>query len=144
MNLILSLVSGLIFGIGLIISGMTSPDKVIGFLDVKTIAEGTWQWELAVVMGGAVFTHGLLRVLILKKEAPISGGSFPSSTQDLDTRLIVGAVLFGLGWGTAGFCPGPGLVSILSFTEGAQSALIFVGSMLAGMLLVRFFEVKHS
>lgn len=144
MNGLLSLISGLIFGVGLIISGMTSPDKVIGFLDVKTIADGTWQWGLAGVMGGALVTHAILRTLILKKEAPILGGQFPTFTQNIDKRLIIGAALFGLGWGTAGFCPGPVLVTTLSFTEGASSALIFVGAMLIGMLAVRFMESKPS
>jgi len=144
MNGLLSLISGLIFGFGLIISGMTSPDKVIAFLDVKTIADGTWQWGLAGVMGGALVTHALLRTLILKKEAPLLGGQFPSFTQQVDKRLITGAALFGLGWGTAGFCPGPGLVSALSFAEGAPTALIFVATMLVGMLAVRFMESKAS
>jgi uncharacterized membrane protein YedE/YeeE len=144
MNVAFSLLSGLIFGLGLIISGMTSPDKVIGFLDVKAIADGAWQWDLAGVMGGALLTHALIRFFILKKEAPLLGGSFPSFKNELDQRLLIGAALFGLGWGTAGFCPGPGIVSALSLTEGAQSALTFVGAMLVGMFAARLFEPKQS
>lgn len=143
MNMVLSLLSGLMFGVGLIISGMTSPDKVIGFLDVSGIPQGTWQWDLAGVMGGALITHALLRLLILKRGAPLLGGQFPTFSQQLDMRLITGAALFGLGWGMAGFCPGPGLVSALSFTEGSSSALTFVGTMLMGMFLMHLLETKE-
>lgn len=138
MNFIWSLLSGLIFGLGLILSGMTQPGKVVGFLDVTG---GAWQWDLAGVMGGALLTHALLRMFVLKRAEPLLGGSFPSFKSSLDGRLIVGAALFGLGWGTAGFCPGPALVSAAS---GAQQALIFVGAMFVGMLAVNLFESKGA
>ena len=143
MNIVWTFVSGLIFGFGLILSGMTQPGKVIGFLDVLG---DNWQWDLMGVMGGALLTHALLRVLILKREQPLLGGGFPSFKSDLDGRLIVGAALFGLGWGIAGFCPGPALVSAASnvTSSGATQALYFVGAMFAGMFGARLFEPKGN
>jgi uncharacterized membrane protein YedE/YeeE len=138
MNFVFSLLSGLIFGFGLILSGMTQPGKVIGFLD---FTGGAWQWDLAGVMGGALITHAILRIFVLKRAEPLLGGSFPSFKNSLDGRLITGAAFFGLGWGTAGFCPGPALVSAAS---GAQQALIFVAAMFVGMFAVRFFEPKNA
>jgi uncharacterized membrane protein YedE/YeeE len=131
MYLLLSLISGLIFGLGLIISGMTQPAKVIGFLDIT----GNWQIDLMGVMGGALMVHALLRLLILKRSAPLFANAFPSFKSELDLKLVVGAVLFGLGWGMAGFCPGPALTSVGAVISGffqgntsteAQSGLLTV------------------
>lgn len=120
---------GLLFGVGLLLSGMTDPSKVLGFLDLF----GAWDPSLALVMGGAILV-GLGAFTLAKKRAVnFFGGamSFPTSTQ-IDKRLVIGAILFGAGWGLAGFCPGPALVSLAS---GQSKAAFFVGFMIAGMIL---------
>jgi len=126
---IVSLVTGLLFGAGLALSGMTLPEKVTGFLDVT----GNWDPSLAFVMMGAIGVHFFAVRRALKKSAPYCGTEFqlPKKKQ-LDPRLITGAALFGIGWGIAGICPGPGLVNLLT---GAPGALAFVGAMLVGMAI---------
>ena len=134
MNRITEFVVGLLFGVGLIISGMTDPGKVIGFLDLF----GAWDPSLALVMGGAILV-GLLAFTIAKKRTTtFLGGALrlPASTT-IDKRLLGGGLLFGAGWGLAGFCPGPALVSLGS---GQPKALVFVLAMLAGMLVFEFTE----
>lgn len=124
---ILEFIVGLIFGLGLILSGMTDPAKVLGFLDLF----GTWDPSLAFVMGGAIAV-GLFAFAIAKKRTQsFLGGAMhlPRATQ-IDKPLVVGGLLFGAGWGLAGFCPGPALVSMAS---GELKALVFVAAMLAGM-----------
>lgn len=124
-----SFVCGLIFALGLGIGGMTQPAKVIGFLDVF----GDWDPSLAFVMGGAVATHAILRRLVIRRAAPLleAGFSLPTLTS-IDGRLLGGAALFGVGWGIAGFCPGPALVAT---GAGARAAMVFTVAMLAGMFL---------
>lgn len=118
---------GLVFAIGLGIGGMTQPAKVLGFLDVF----GAWDPSLAFVMAGAVVTHAISRVLVLRRSAPVLASRFSLPTlTGIDRRLVVGAALFGAGWGIAGFCPGPALVSS---GAGARTALLFTAAMLAGM-----------
>lgn len=127
---------GLIFGVGLIVSGMSNPAKVLNFLDVGGIPAGTWDPSLAFVMAGAVAVTfvGFNRVLRLGR--PFFAERFYLPTRaDVDSRIVVGPVIFGIGWGLAGFCPGPALTA-LGF--GSSSALIFVAAMFAGMLLARF------
>lgn len=134
MNRISEFVVGLLFGVGLIISGMTDPGKVIGFLDLF----GAWDPSLALVMGGAILV-GLLAFTIAKKRTTtFLGGALrlPASTT-IDKRLLGGGLLFGAGWGLAGFCPGPALVSLGS---GQPKALVFVLAMLAGMLAFELTE----
>ncbi|MBU6270550.1 MAG: YeeE/YedE family protein [Betaproteobacteria bacterium] len=120
---------GLLFGLGLLLSGMTDPGKVIGFLDLA----GAWDPSLAFVMGGAIavgfFAFGLAR----KRTLSLLGGALhlPTASQ-IDRRLVIGSLVFGAGWGLAGFCPGPGLVSMAA---GQPKALVFVLAMLAGMAL---------
>ena len=123
---------GLIFGWGLLISGMTDPGKVIGFLDLA----GAWDPSLAFVMGGAIavgfFAFGAAR----KRTTNFFGGALHLPTsKDIDKRLVVGALLFGAGWGLAGFCPGPGIVSMAA---GEGKAAVFVAAMIAGMLVFEF------
>ena len=127
---ILSIICGIIFSIGLGISGMTQPQKVIGFLDVF----GEWNPSLAFVMGGAVFSYLALQLLIQRNfSIPLLGGSFQiPSRKDLDRSLIIGALLFGSGWGLGGYCPGPAITSLGS---GSLNALLFVVAMGVGMLL---------
>ena len=125
-----SIICGIIFSIGLGISGMTQPQKVIGFLDIF----GEWNPSLAFVMGGAVLSYLALQLLIQRKfSIPILGGSFQiPSRKDLDRSLIIGALLFGSGWGLGGYCPGPAITSLGS---GSLNALLFVVAMGVGMLL---------
>ena len=127
---IASFIFGIFFSIGLGISGMTQPQKVIGFLDIF----GEWNPSLAFVMGGAVFSYLALQLFIQRKfSIPILGGSFQiPSRKDLDRSLIIGALLFGSGWGLGGYCPGPAITSLGS---GSLNALLFVVAMGVGMLL---------
>jgi len=127
--LITSFSSGVLFAIGLGISGMTRPVKVIGFLDFS----GNWDPSLALVMIGAIGVYFIADRMRRGMPSPSFGAKFaiPSGT-DLDLRLIGGAALFGVGWGLGGFCPGPAIVSLAS---GATPVAIFVASMISGMYL---------
>lgn len=129
MNVFSAFAAGLVFGVGLILSGMTDPGKVIGFLDVA----GNWDPSLAFVMGGAILV-GFLAFRYAGQRATTFLGSalrLPSN-RDIDKRLVAGSIVFGIGWGLAGFCPGPALVSLGS---GVDPAAAFVAAMLGGMLL---------
>lgn len=123
---------GLLFGIGLLVSGMTDPAKVQGFLDLA----GAWDPSLAFVMGGAILV-GLVAFSVAKTRTRsfLGGAMHLPTARDIDRRLVVGSLLFGAGWGLAGFCPGPGLVAM---GAGEPKAAIFVAAMVGGMLL---FEV---
>ena len=134
MNIVTSLLAGLMFGLGLIVSGMVNPAKVLGFLDLA----GRWDPSLAIVMAGAV-TVGLMAFTLAKLRAVSLIGQemrLPTA-RHIDRRLVGGSVLFGIGWGIAGFCPGPGLVAL---GMGGNKALIFVAAMLAGMVAFEFLE----
>lgn len=129
MSLFISALSGLVFGLGLILSGMANPAKVSGFLDLA----GAWDPSLALVMGGAVGV-GLIGFALAKRRRLAWSGDaidLPTSTV-IDRRLLIGGLLFGAGWGIGGYCPGPALVSAGS---GSSAGLLFVGAMLAGMAL---------
>lgn len=120
--------AGAMFGVGLLLSGMTRPDKVLGFLDVT----GRWDPSLAFVMVGAIGVHAIAYRLIRRRPSPLLDTRFHwPPDHGLDRRLLAGAALFGVGWGLAGFCPGPALVAAAT---GASSALVFVTAMIAGML----------
>jgi len=125
---------GLLFGLGLILSGMTDPGKVIGFLDLA----GLWDPSLALVMGGAIAVGFFAFAFAKKRTVNFLGGALhlPKSNQ-IDKPLVIGAVLFGAGWGLAGFCPGPGLVSLAS---GNAKGAFFVAFMLVGMQLFEIFN----
>lgn len=127
--------AGLVFATGLVLSGMTQPDKVIGFLRVTR----DWDPSLAFVMVGAIAVHALAYHLWLKHaKKPILAPSFSIPTQKkIDGRLLLGATLFGLGWGLGGYCPGPALVSVMSLDE---SNVLFVLAMAGGMTLFHFYE----
>lgn len=134
MKLITDFVVGLIFGLGLLISGMTDPAKVLAFLDLF----GTWDPSLAFVMGGAIAV-GLFAFAVAKKRTTsFLGGAMhlPTSNQ-LTKRLVIGSMLFGIGWGLAGFCPGPGFVTMAG---GDAKAGVFVLAMVAGMVLFEGLE----
>lgn len=119
--------SGLLFAFGLGIGGMTRPEKVVGFLDVA----GDWDPSLALVMGGAVLVYFVVARLALAQPRPLFDEAFHVPTRrDVDGRLVVGAMLFGAGWGIAGYCPGPAVVALAS---GKATVLVFVLAMLLGM-----------
>ena len=124
--------SGLLFALGLTLSGMTQPARVLGFLDVA----GDWDPSLAFVMLGALAVYALAyRAIARPGRRPLLDASFHVSTaKRIDARLLTGAALFGVGWGLAGFCPGPALVSAAA---GAHAALLLSAGMLVGMLLAR-------
>ncbi len=127
----LALLSGLLFGFGLILSGMTDPARVLAFLDVT----GAWNPSLAFVMGGAVLTAIPTFAYARRHTLALSGASFPKIDRlRIDRRLIIGAVIFGLGWGLSGLCPGPALVLAAS---GNIGGLVFVAAIAGGFLIAK-------
>lgn len=132
-----SLLSGLIFGLGLLVSGMANPEKVLGFLDLA----GLWDPSLAFVMGGAIAVGLGAFALARRRTLSFLGFSMkiPGSTH-IDKRLVVGSLTFGVGWGIAGFCPGPGLVAL---GAGELKAAVFVASMVAGMAVFEVIERRR-
>ena len=121
--------AGIVFGLGLGVSQMVNPQKVLGFLDIA----GDWDPSLALVMGGAVVVGFLTFRLVLRRPAPVLAKTFviPDRT-DLDFRLFAGAGTFGIGWGLVGLCPGP---AVGSFAYGSDQTLLFVGAMVIGMVV---------
>ena len=129
-------VVGLLFGLGLLLSGMTDPGKVIGFLDLF----GQWDPSLGFVMGGAILVGFFAFAFAKKRTRSFLGGALTLPTSNtIDKRLVIGSLLFGAGWGLAGFCPGPALVSMAA---GQEKALIFVAAMVFGMTIFEFAERK--
>ncbi|MEY4695261.1 MAG: hypothetical protein RLZZ95_1710 [Pseudomonadota bacterium] len=125
---------GLLFGWGLLISGMTDPGKVIGFLDLA----GAWDPSLALVMGGAIAVGFFAFGTAKKRTLNFFGGALHLPTsRDIDKRLVLGSLLFGAGWGLAGFCPGPGIVSMAA---GQPKAAVFVAAMIAGMVVFEWLD----
>ncbi|MBH5401960.1 YeeE/YedE family protein [Bradyrhizobium sp. CNPSo 4010] len=136
MAILVQFAIGLIFGLGLIVSGMSNPAKVLNFLDIGGIAAGTWDASLAFVMAGAVAVTFVGFGRVLKRARPFFADRFYLPTRrDIDARIVAGPAIFGVGWGLVGFCPGPALTA-LGF--GSLSAVIFVVAMCAGMVLARF------
>lgn len=122
--------SGLLFAVGLAIGGMTDPLKVVSFLDVT----GGWDPSLAFVMGGAIAVYAPIYHFVTRRRQPLWHHAFVLPTRkDIDAQLLAGAVMFGLGWGLGGFCPGPAVVSAASLHS---DALTFVAAMFAGMVIV--------
>ncbi len=120
-------VAGALFALGLGVSGMTKPTKVVAFLDIA----GAWDPSLAFVMLGAIGVYGVARRLILRRAAPLAGGAFAEPRgKAIDAPLVLGAACFGVGWALGGFCPGPAIVSAGS---GSGQALVFVLAMAAGV-----------
>jgi uncharacterized protein len=134
MQVLMALIVGLVFGIGLISAGMTNPAKVQGFLDLA----GNWDPSLAFVMGGAVLVGLVAFRFAGKRERSLLGEAMrlPTATR-IDRRLVLGGLAFGAGWGLAGFCPGPALASLAT---GGAKALLFTGAMLAGMIVFELLE----
>ena len=134
MLVLASLLAGLVFGLGLIASGMTNPAKVLGFLDLG----GTWDPSLAFVMAGAIAVASVGFAISRKRTTSLIGAAMKLPTaQHIDRRLVVGSAVFGVGWGIAGFCPGPALVAL---GLGEIKALVFVAAMLAGMGIFELIE----
>ncbi len=132
MQTLLSALCGIVFGVGLAVSGMTNPAKVLAFLDVF----GRWDPTLACVMGGALAVSAAGFAVARRRPHPWLTSTFAiPSRRDLDPRLVGGAALFGVGWGLVGICPGPALANL---SRGSGEAFLFVGAMLAGVVLHRF------
>jgi uncharacterized protein len=133
-NIFFSFLSGLIFGVGLIISGMINPAKILGFLDIT----GKWDPSLAFVMGGALAVGFFAFKLADKQTASLLGLDMKlPKARHIDRRLVIGSLLFGIGWGLAGFCPGPAVVSL---GIGGIKAVVFVAAMLSGMVIFELLE----
>lgn len=134
--MLVTFLSGLLFALGLGISSMTQPHIVRGFLDIF----GNWDPRLLGVMAGAIAVHAVVYRLIKNRQSPVLENTFQLPTRkDIDGRLITGAVIFGLGWGWAGICPGPGLVALLS---GDIRFMLFIGALFTGMIAFQFLERK--
>ena len=135
---LIALGAGLLFGAGLAISGMHDPAKVLGFLDIAAIASGTWDPSLAFVMAGGLAVTLPAFWFARRRTAPVAAPAFqaPAATT-IDQRLMLGALVFGVGWGLVGYCPGPALAA-LAF--GATGTILFVLAMMAGMILEGFAE----
>ena len=126
-----ALAAGLIFGLGLCVAGMVDPAKVLAFLDLA----GAWDPSLAFVMGGAVAVVAIGYPLVLKRAAPVCADRFQvPSSRIIDMPLMAGSVLFGMGWGLAGLCPGP---AIADLTIGGSTILVYLAAMIGGFLLHR-------
>jgi uncharacterized membrane protein YedE/YeeE len=133
-----SFVAGLVFGIGLVVSGLVNPAKVLGFLDLA----GAWDPSLAVVMAGAVAVGAVAFAVAGKRRSTLLGAPMALPTaRGIDRGLVLGSLAFGVGWGLAGFCPGPALVAL---GAGKVKALVFVGAMLVGMLVFELVERGRS
>jgi uncharacterized membrane protein YedE/YeeE len=129
--------AGLVFGFGLLVSGMANPAKVLGFLDLA----GAWDPSLALVMAGAVAVAATAFALASRRASALLGPMSLPVNRDIDRRLILGSLAFGIGWGLVGFCPGPALVAL---GAGQLKALVFVAAMVAGMLLFELLERTRS
>lgn len=138
MAIFTSLLAGLVFGLGLILSGMANPAKVLGFLDIS----GSWDPSLGLVMAGAIAVGAVGFALARKRAVSFLGLDIqvPKARQ-VDRRLVGGSLLFGIGWGVAGFCPGPALVAL---GMGESKAAVFVIAMLVGMVMFELFERRKK
>ncbi|MGB7204793.1 MAG: DUF6691 family protein [Anderseniella sp.] len=135
MRSIIALISGLVFGLGLVISDMINPARVLAFLDVFG---GAWDPTLAFVMAGAMSIMALAWVLAGKRQHSVSGSAMPGpASETIDLKLIGGAGIFGIGWGLAGLCPGPALAASLI---GGWPVWLFISAMLAGMVIFNFMD----
>jgi uncharacterized membrane protein YedE/YeeE len=139
MQLMMALVAGLVFGLGLIVSGMTDPAKVIGFLDIF----GNWNPSLAFVMGGAIAVGLIAFPFATRRATALLGGPIRLPTgSKIDRRLVLGSIAFGAGWGLAGYCPGPALASLLTSMDGKP--WLFVAAMLVGMGVFEILERRSG
>lgn len=133
-----SFVAGLVFGLGLLLSGMANPEKVLGFLDLA----GAWDPSLALVMAGAIAVGVVAFTVARRRHVSFLGFDMKlPSASEITPRLVIGSLMFGVGWGLAGFCPGPGLVAL---GAGELRAVVFVASMVAGMGLFQLIERQRQ
>lgn len=138
MPYVMSVACGVLFSLGLGISGMTQPQKVTGFLNIL----GDWDPSLLFVMVGALLVYFVSHMLVLRREAPLFGSRFAlPGRSDIDRPLVLGAALFGTGWGLIGFCPGPALAALIT---GHQAVIIFVLAMTVGMYAFEVLDVRFS
>jgi uncharacterized protein len=141
MALLVQFLIGLLFGTGLVVAGMSDPAKVQNFLDLAAIPTGGWDPSLAFVMGGGTLVTYLGYKLVMKRKQPIFDTTFHLPKKiAIDAPIVVGPALFGIGWGLGGFCPGPAFTAL---GTGAQPAIIFVVSMLLGMVAARLLALKQ-
>tara|TARA_R110000851_G_scaffold21488_18_gene64455 strand:- start:780 stop:1214 length:435 start_codon:yes stop_codon:yes gene_type:complete len=138
MRILSAVLVGLVFGVGIAISGMINPAKVLNFFDIA----GTWDPSLIFVMGGALLTTFIGYRLVLKRPGPIVEAEFklPTNTM-IDARLIGGSAVFGLGWGIAGFCPG---AAVPALGSGRYEVLAFVAALLAGLWVAKMIQTKQA
>lgn len=131
-----ALAAGLVFGVGLLVSDMADPARVLAFLDVGAMAEGGWDPTLAFVMAGAMAVSAIAWLVASRRERAAFGGPMPGpASRRLDARLLGGSAIFGIGWGLAGICPGPALTAL---GVGGAPMSLFVAAMLAGMAIWSF------
>lgn len=131
MRILVSLFCGTLFGAGLLISGMTDPQKVLGFLDVAAIPDGNWDPSLALVMAGGLLIAFPIFRFAKSRNTAVCGGTMELPTRrDIDRNLVIGGLMFGIGWGMVGYCPGPA-ISALAF--GHPETIAFIIAMIAGM-----------
>lgn len=137
MTLLYALLAGFVFGIGLLLSGLADPGKVLAFLDLA----GNWDPSLLFVMGGALLVAAPAFAWLARRGRTLDGGPLHLPAKGrLDRRLVLGSLVFGAGWGLAGYCPGPALVSL---AWGGIEPLLFTGAMVAGMLLFEVIEKRR-
>lgn len=133
---------GLLFGLGLVVAGMSDPAKVLNFLDLAAIPAGGWDPSLAFVMAGAIAVTLLGYRLVLRRARPVFGDRFHlPEARALDARILAGPALFGIGWGLAGFCPGPAFTAA---TTGGAAAWWFLAAMLGGMAAARWLAERRG
>ena len=130
--------SGVVFGVGLVVSGMTNPAKVLGFLNLF----GEWDPSLMFVMVGAIGVHALLLRSIMRRQSPLAAHGFAiPAVRRVDARLVVGSAVFGVGWGLSGYCPGPAVVALAS---GSGSVLVFVAALLCGSFVASRLDARGA
>jgi uncharacterized membrane protein YedE/YeeE len=136
MPILLQFAIGVVFGLGLVIAGMSDPAKVLNFLDLGAIPTGGWDPSLAFVMVGAIAVTFIGFKLVLRRPQPIFGEKFHLPTaNEIDTRIVIGPAIFGVGWGLVGFCPGPAFTAL---TTGGAAVAAFVAAMTVGMGVARW------
>ncbi len=142
MAVVVQFAIGLVFGLGLVIAGMSNPAKVLNFLDIGAIRSGGWDPSLAFVLAGAIAVTFIGFRLVLRAAQPVFGESFhlPGKT-GIDARIVIGPAIFGVGWGLAGFCPGPAFTALAT---GGGAALMFVVAMMAGMGAARWLANRRA
>lgn len=141
MAIVIQFLIGLVFGLGLVIAGMSDPQKVLNFLDLAAIPAGGWDASLAFVMAGAILVTFFGFRMVLARKAPLFGSSFHLPMQQgIDARILLGPAIFGIGWGLAGICPGPAFTTL---GVGSAKGALFVIAMLIGMVGTRWIITRQ-